>query len=80
MQNDPAELKRLQGQAVDLDKAMQERATERAETEAKAEQAAQEYVQRWERAMRKTFKGIFPSTARRAFMKAHVAKLEREQA
>jgi hypothetical protein len=76
--HDPAELQKLQGQAVDLNKAMDERAKERAEAEASAEAAAQEYARRWERGMRKTFKGIFPSTSRRAFMKAHIADLERE--
>jgi hypothetical protein len=79
MPNDPEILKRMQGQAVDLGKALDERKAEQIEKEAAAQRAAEEYATRWAKAMKRTFKGIFPAPSRKAFMRAHLAKMEREQ-
>jgi hypothetical protein len=78
MQN-PADLTKFKDQAVDLDKAMEERKKEQAAKEAAAMEAAQKKVIVWEKAMRRAFKGIMPRPTRRAFMQAHLKRLEREQ-
>ena len=79
MQN-PHDLSKMKDQAVDLDKAMEERKKEEAAKEQAALEAAQQKVIVWEKAMRKAFKGIFPASSRKIFMTAHVKKLERDAA
>lgn len=78
MQNDPRILKQMEGQAVDLGKAVEERQKEQAEKEAAAQRAAERYATDWNIAMKRTFKGIFPSNVRKVFMTAEVKRLERE--
>lgn len=71
--------------AVDLDQARVKQATAAAakklaqeKREAEALEAAKEYAAAWEKAMRKTFKGIFSNTQRRIFIKDMLRDAERE--
>jgi hypothetical protein len=77
MEQNPADLTKFKDQAVDLDKAMKEREQAKAKAEADAMRAAQEKVVVWNKAMRKAFKGIFPSSSRRIFMEAEMARQDR---
>lgn len=70
-------LKRMQDQAVDLNKAMDDREKEREATEAREQAALNEAVATWSKAMKRTFKGIFPTSHRAAFMRAEHKRMER---
>lgn len=71
-------LKRMQGQAVDINKAMDDREKEREASEAAAMEAANERVRVWSKNMTRAFKGIFPTSHRKAFMRAEIKRMERE--
>lgn len=66
--------------AVDLDKVREESEKERAEKAAREEQAMHVAIYAWQKAMRKTFKGISGSSTlhRRFHMRAQLKKMERE--
>lgn len=66
--------------AVDLDKVREESERDRAEKAAKEEQAMITAIHSWQRAMRRTFKGISGSSTlhRRFHMRAALKKMERE--
>lgn len=64
------DLKQMEGQAVDLNKAVEEREKEREAERAKQEAALEAAAVAWTKGMRRAFKGIFPHSARTVFMRA----------